>query len=290
MNLISLTPLVVFMGICFVYSLIYGVSSSLGFNRIVGVDSFTWDFYRKLLISSEFKDSLIYTLKITVIASLSSVGAGVGILYSIYININMKFLNNKLLKSIIESPLLVPYLIGTYMILALLSQRGVISQFLFKTGVITTYEKFPILTNDKAGIGMIFTYIWKTSAFIVAMSLGSLVKIEKKWRDLKKIMNISESQFFRTVIFPILAPGILTSFIIVFTYIFTSFETPYILGITYPKTLSLYAYELSIYGGLESRGVLMALNIVIALIAVILGGLAYFLGGKWIKKESIGWD
>ncbi|MGL4534125.1 MAG: hypothetical protein ACRCUA_03580 [Fusobacteriaceae bacterium] len=289
-NIILLAPLALMMSICFVYSIIYGVMGSLGFNKIVGIDEFTFEFYKKLIQTSEFKDSFIYTLKLTFISSLASALISVLILYFIYSNINLKFINNEFFKKVVEIPLLVPYIIGTYMILALLSQRGILSQFVFKIGFINNHEEFPVLTNDKHGVGMICTYIWKSSAFIVAMSVGTLFKVEKKWRDLKKILNISEGQFFRTVVFNILAPGLITSYIIVFTYIFTSFETPYILGVTYPKTLSLYAYELCIHGGLESRGVLMALNVLITFASVGLGGISYFLASKWIKKDIVGWD
>lgn len=288
-NFILLLPLII-VGILFLYSLCYTLGNSLGYNLPLRKNSFTLEFYKNIFSNNDFKTFFLYTLKLTILSSISSFLFSIFLIFIFYLNIKDKLIKINFFKQLIELPLIVSYLVASYMILTLFSPRGIFSKFFLFLGIIKDYNSFPILTNDKNGLGMIITYVWKSSAFMVAMSIPQVIKIHKKWSDLIKIFNISPWNFYRKVILPLISPILLTSFIIIFSFIFTSFETPYILGITYPKTLAVYSYDLSVQGGLDKRGELMALNISISIITLVLGVLGYITANRMINSKSEGWD
>ncbi|MGL4391929.1 MAG: hypothetical protein ACRCSK_00610, partial [Fusobacteriaceae bacterium] len=240
----------------------------------------------------DFKVSLFYTIKISLISSLVSFllsSLVLFLIYTLFIS-NNNFEKNKFVLRITELPLLVPYLIASYMMIIFLSSRGVLSSILFHLGIIKSFESFPILTNDKNSIGIIITFVWKTSAFIITSCFPFVLQISNKWKDLKKIYNLSDYKFFTSVILKVISPTLLTSFIIIFTFILTAFETPYLLGVTYPKTLSVFAYDIFILMGFEKHGVLMAINFTIFFMTLLLGGLTYLLARKFILKHKVGWE
>ncbi|MGL5123356.1 MAG: ABC transporter permease subunit [Fusobacteriaceae bacterium] len=287
-KIILIFPLTV-VGLVFFYSLWYALGNSIGYNLPFRENSLTLEFYKNIFCQKDFKNFFFYTVKLTILASGSSLLFSIFLIFIFYLNIKNKLIKSKIFKQIIELPIIVSYLVASYMILSLFSQRGIFSELFLFLGIIKNYNEFPILTNDKNGIGMILTYIWKSSAFIVAMSIPQVIKIHQKWSDLIKVFNLSYWNFYKEVILPLIFPTLLTSFIIVFSFIFTSFETPYILGITYPKTLAVYSYELSVQGGLEKRGELMALNIIITLITLLLAGVGYLVANKVLNSKSERW-
>lgn len=287
---ILLIPLISLLSGCLLYSIYYIFTSSIGFNRIIGENSFTLDFYYQLIKSKEFQDSFLYTFKLAFYSSCLSLFFSIFLIFILFKNFKDKLINNSVLFRIIQLPLLVPYIIASYMILSFLSQRGVLAQFGIFFNFIETFDQFPIFTNDKKGVGIIVTYIWKTSAFIVTMSFPLVIKSYNKWKDLKIIMNLSDFYFFKEITFSIIFPSILTSFIIVFTFIFTSFETPYILGVTYPEVLAVYSHRIAMRGGIEMRGVLMALNLLMSLISIVLSLLVYIFFKKNIHRNEMGWE
>ncbi|MGL4687197.1 MAG: ABC transporter permease subunit [Fusobacteriaceae bacterium] len=278
------------MGLVFFYSLCYTLGNSIGYNLPLRENSFTLEFYKNIFFQKDFREFFFYTLRLTIIASGSSLIFSIFLIFIFYLNIKNKLIKIKIFKQLIELPLIVSYLVASYMILSLFSQRGIFSKLFLFLGIIKDYNTFPILTNDRNGIGMILTYMWKSSAFIMAMSIPQVIKINKKWSDLIKVFNLSHWNFYREVILPLIFPTLLTSFIIVFSFIFTSFETPYVLGITYPKTLAVYSYELSVQGGLDKRGELMALNMIITLITLLLGSVAYILANRVLNSKSERWE
>ncbi len=68
------------------------------------------------------------------------------------------------------------------------------------------------------------------------------------------------------MIFPVIAPGIVASSLIVFAFTFGAFEVPYLLGEDYPTMLPVMAYEEYRSIELSDRPVAMAINVLIALI------------------------
>lgn len=256
--------------------------TSFGYNRIIGKNGFTLEYYRELILSREFLENLRYTVKINFFTGVISLLLAVVFLYLIHINRNSKYLG-KAFKKILEFPVGVSYLTGAYALVLLLSRGGVIGSYLVKFGVIESIREFPILINDNYGVGIILGYIWKVVPFMVMMCIPMLVDIERKWRDLGTLYNLTDYKFFKKIIFPMLLPTLSLSFFLVLAYLFSAFETSYILGVTYPRTLSVQMYELYSEGDIELRGKVMAINVIVTLIALTISFISY-LTMKYLMK------
>ncbi|MGL5620904.1 MAG: ABC transporter permease, partial [Cetobacterium sp.] len=105
-------------------------------------------YYRDVLHSKEFYESLIYTIKINSIAAFLAFILTIIVIFLVFLSKRKGYFYTKFFQKVIEAPVFVPYLVSAYGILLLLMRRGVISNFLLKIGIISSMDEFPILTND----------------------------------------------------------------------------------------------------------------------------------------------
>ncbi len=263
--------------------------TSLGYNRILSKSCFTLHYYKEVLNSKEFLESLIYTTKLNIISAFFAFVLTIIILYLVFLSKRRGYFYSKSFQKVIEAPVFVPYLVGAYGVLLLLMRRGIMSNILMQLGIIKSAQEFPILTNDHSGIGIIITYIWKALPFMTMMTLPIVFRVDKKWDSLGKLYNLSNYQFFRKIVLPLILPALSVSFFIVLTYLFASFETPYILGVTHPRVLSVSVFDMYTKGSLEARGKIMVMNIMISIISLFFGGMISLALKFFSKFENREW-
>ncbi|WP_448819918.1 ABC transporter permease [Cetobacterium sp.] len=270
---IYIIPFLLYISFFFLYGLYYVLMTSLGYNRILTKSYFTLDYYRDILSSKEFYNSLIYTVKINTISSFLAFILTIVVVFLVFLSKRKGYFYTKFFQKVIEAPVFVPYLVSAYGILLLLMRRGIINNFLLKIGMISSVNQFPILTNDHNGVGIILTYVWKALPFMTMMSLPTVFRIDRKWDSLGKLYNLNNITFFRKIVFPLIFPTLSISFFIVLTYLFAAFETPYILGVTHPRVLSVLVFDTYTKGNLGLRGKIMVMNILISSISLLFGGI-----------------
>ena len=91
------------------------------------------------------------------------------------------------------------------------------------------------------------------------------------------------------ILFPLLIPTLVSSMLIVFAFVFSDFEVPYLLGVTYPKFVSVFAYDIYLNGELSARPIALAANFVLVIITAVLGLLAYKVTKKWNIQKEMRW-
>ncbi|MGL5918626.1 MAG: ABC transporter permease [Cetobacterium sp.] len=288
-KIILLLPFLLYICLFFIYGIHYALLTSIGYNRILEKSYFTLDYYSEILISSYFYESLIYTVKINTISLFISYFLTMIILFLIFYSKKEDYFYTRMFQKIVEVPVFISYLVSSYGVLIMFMKRGFLNNFLLEINAIESIDNFPILTNDKFGVGIIITYIWKSLPFMVMMSLPIVFRAEKKWNSLGIIYNLSHFQFFKKIILPLVFPSISISFFIVSAYLFASFETPYILGVSYPKVLSVMVFDMYTKGSLELRGQIMAINILISIISLVFSGILYLSLKKISKFNEREW-
>ena len=65
-------------------------------------------------------------------------------------------------------------------------------------------------------------------------------------------------------------PSIMSSFIILFSFAFGSYEVPFLIGPSTPKALSVYAYINYISSDLSKRSLAMVINTILSIISIVL--------------------
>jgi putative spermidine/putrescine transport system permease protein len=272
---IKILPAFLMIFLLFWYGIILGFLQSFGIFLINKKSKITLKNYIDVFRNREFIDSLFLSIRISVITVIIVVILAIIILYLLFL-VKLKYfkLYDKIQK-IYLTPMLLPYLIGSYVSIITLSQTGFLSKIFFKIGVIKNFEQFPILVNEVNGIGIILTYIWKTLPFILLTTYPILDKIFDKWIKVAKLYGASNFKFFIHIIIPLLIPTLFNSAFILLAFIFSAFEVPYMLGVTYPKMLSVMTYEMHSKDFINTQSQVMSINIIIVLITIFIGVFSY---------------
>jgi len=284
-----LFPAIITIVLLFFGGLFDGFLKSLGYFPAIGETEFSLKAYSSLLQSDAFWDSLIVTIRIAALsAAISAIlGAIVAVaLFMIQETSKSRALNfwNRLF----QLPLTIPHLVGGYVIVLLFMQSGFLSKILAAIGVIDQIPDFPVLVNDSFGWGIILTYAWKEAPFVALMVYPVLARIHKQWRDVSRVYGAKNRDFIREIVVPAILPAWTVAAFIVFVFTFSAFEVPFLLGVTYPSMLPVYSYQLYSSGTLADRPEALAVNLVLALLTVLLGLIAYYFSKRWNVLK--GWE
>lgn len=281
---ILILPSLIIIVTIFFGGLILGLLQSLGLMDIGGNSHFTINAYRQLILSKDFINSLALTLKVALVSSVLS-----GVLAIILVRVLFILGENRktaIFRKIFQVPMLVPHVTAAYLIMLLFMKSGWFSSIAYYIGITKSIEAFPSVVNDSNSLGIIITYIWKETPFIMLMVFPIISRIQDSWLEIAQVFGARRQEFFREVILPLILPTWLSSVIIVFAFTFSDFEVPYLLGITYPKFISVYSYNLYYNGQLSDRPLALAANFILAIITAILGLAAYKLVKRRDAKEA----
>ena len=175
----------------------------------------------------------------------------------------------------------IPHLVGIAGILLLLSPSGLLSRLLFNLGWLSSDQDFPLLVNDAANLGVMIHFLWKEIPFMTLILLAVLRGIRPEYGMQARALGASPWQCFWHVTLPLLRSGIISASLIVFGFIFGSFEVPFLLGSTFPKTLPILVYQAFTDSDLTQRPIAVALGLILSLIS--LGVIALYL---WLGSGS----
>lgn len=284
-----LLPAVGVIVLLFFGGLFDGLMKSLGYFPAIGETQLQVTAYTSLIQSEGFWDSLVLTARIAFLSSVIGALMGGGLAISLFmLNHSTKSAVPQFWHRVFQLPLTIPHLVGGYIIVLLFMQSGFLSKILASAGWIDEITDFPILVNDPFGWGIILTYAWKEAPFVSIMIYPVLTRIHRAWRDVSRVFGASNWNFIREIVLPALLPAWTIAAFIVFVFTFSAFEVPYLLGVTYPSMLPVYAYQLYTSGTLADRPEALAVNIILAFITILLGLVVYYFSRRWNVLK--GWD
>ncbi|WP_042276696.1 ABC transporter permease [[Clostridium] dakarense] len=241
------------------------VYQSLGYFPQIGLNNFTLDYYKEILRNETFLKSFIFTIKTSFISSSLSIILGVIIAY-----ILSKVRYSRIRKNILNLPVIVPHIVVVTFIFMIFSQSGIISRILYNLGIIKDSSQFINMVSDKNGIGIILVYIWKGAPFTAITTYNILKNINDGLENVAMNLGASKVQVFRHIILPLVMPSILSSFLILFAFSFGSFEVPFLIGPSTPKTLSVQAYISYSSSDLAQRPIAMSINVILSTLSIII--------------------
>ena len=270
-----LLPALASLGFLFFGGIIHGIIQSLGLAPLTGDPDFTFAYYLDILGSFDFWRSFSLTLRIASISTFLSALLAIFVLYCLFlIRINSTRDRSVYIQRLFQIPMVFPYIVAAYMIFLMFIQSGWIARMLFRTGLITEMSSFPVMTNESFGLGIIIAYVWKTSPFLVLLLYPVILRIEYSWVETARVLGANSLRTFREIVFPIMITPLETGCFIIFAYTFGAYEVPSILGVTYPKVLSVSSYEIYSRGDLSGQPTAMAINILI-LLTILMTGFLY---------------
>jgi putative spermidine/putrescine transport system permease protein len=276
--------------VLFFGGLFEGLVQSLGFFPVAGQSRVSLNAYRGILGTPDFWNSLWLTLRISFLSTLI---AGI---FGLFVAVCLFMLgragrsgSSRFWQRFFQLPLVVPHLVGAYLMVLLFMQSGWLSRIMFGLGLIEKIDDFPVIINEPFGWGIILAYAWKEAPFIALMLYPVLLRIHESWLEVAQVFGAGRWEYFREILFPLLVPAWITSGFIVFAFTFSAFEVPFLLGVTYPKMLPVFAYDLYTSGGLINRPEALAVNVILAVITAFLGFIAYRISRRWVIGSGRGW-
>lgn len=276
-----LAPLAAVIGGLFAGGLVIAAAQSLGYYSPIGEHGFTLRHYFSLLGDAEFLAGLRQTLWVTVTATAISAVCGTALALA------LRRTATGSIRTLLQVPLALPHLAMAVVLINLIAPSGLFARILFHLGLIASPAEFPALINDRFSIGIIVTYVLKEVPFIAIMAMTLLARIGDEYDDLARTLGASRLQKLRHVTLPLIAPAVISSSVIVFSFIFGAFEVPYILGRPYPAMLSVIAQRRYLDLDLTQRPEAIAVAMVIAAITTLLAWLNLRLTSRLTGIERI---
>jgi putative spermidine/putrescine transport system permease protein len=236
------------------------VSQSLGYFPAAGLTEVSLEAYGELVSRDGFARSVWLTLFVSVVTTVLTVFFAVLTALAL-----RRYRNATILRTLYQIPITVPHLVIAVAMLMLISQSGLFSRVLHALGLISEQAQFPVLTQDRYGVGIILVYVWKQIPFVGLIALAVLQSIGENYEELARTLGANRVQTVRHVLLPLILPGLVPASIIIFAFVFGAFEVPLLLGRSYPSMLSVLAYRLYTDVDLSARPEAMATSVMIAL-------------------------
>ena len=279
---IMLAPTMAIIVILFIGGLTYGTLVSLGWQPIIGRTEISLQAYVNIMFSEQYSRIFWQGLLLTIWVSFASTFLSAALALATALLLRRSFFGKRFATFLYQLNLPVPHVVAAIGILFLFSQSGLISRTGAQIGIYGMPSDFPVLVRDKFGIGIILSFVWKEVPFVGVIVLAVLQSLGVDYEDLARSLGANRWQRFRYVILPLVMPGLLSGSILVFAFTFGSYEVPAILGVRFPRTLTVTAVRFFRNPDLNSRTEGMAISIIISIIVLVL-----VLGYMWLSRRAI---
>lgn len=269
-------PLLFFMVGIFFLGLLLGLVESFGYFPAIGLRTFTFEFYEKILRAPTVVQSLKFSLYTALVSSLLSAALGVFLSWLI-LKTNRR--RGRPLPGVYRAPIYVPHVIVALFVFVWLTQSGLLARILFHLGLLSDMEAFPRVIFDKAGVGIILAYLWKELPYMTYVTYDVFRTLDDRYDAIAGSLGASPWQKVRYVYLPQVWPSITSGFVMIFAYAFGSYEVPLLLGPTIPRALPVLSYIYYSSVNLQEHVYAMACNVIITLVILLTLGL-----GKVLEK------
>lgn len=273
---LSLAPALTIVVVLLGASLAYGVAQSLGLMSVIGQDALSLDAYQNLLSGQgpagrEFWGSLAFSLWVSLASTLAS--SIVALLIAVWLS-ERRGGSNHVDTLALNWNLAFPHLVWAVALLLFLSQSGLLARWAATLGLIQTPADFPVLVRDRYGIGIILHYASKEIPFLVLILLAVL-RAQPDGYDLVAVnLGASRWQRLRYVTLRLVTPALLSGALLVFAFVFSSYEVPALLGVSYPRMLPVLALRFFNDPDLRARADGMAISLMITMIVLIVAAIS----------------
>ena len=237
---------------------------------VIGQDSVNLEAYRNLLTGQglagrEFWRALLFSLWVSFASTL--VSAAIALVIAIWLA-DRRTASSKVDTLALNWNLAFPHLVWAVALLLFLSQSGLLARWSASIGLIQNPVEFPVLVRDRYGIGIILHYISKEIPFLVLILLAVLRAQPVGYDLVAENLGASRWQRLRYVTLPLVTPALLSGALLVFAFVFSSYEVPALLGVDFPRMLPVLALRFFNDPDLRSRADGMAISLIITMIVL----------------------
>ena len=185
--------------------------------RFVGVDN-----YQRMLTDKDLISSVLVTLKITVVVSLTVNIGGLAIA--------LMLKNSNRITNTVRSIFFIPYVMSTVAIafiwMAILSYNGLLNNLLETLGK----EKLSLFASGKTALACVCVIeIWRTLGFFMVLYIAALQSVPTELQESCLLDGGGKWKLFWHVQLPLIAPQLITGFLMSITMEMRLYDLVYIL-------------------------------------------------------------
>jgi putative spermidine/putrescine transport system permease protein len=259
-------PAVALILLLFFGGLIVGLQQSLGYFPAINSYELTLRYYAEVLTDPVFFESLWQTFRLALLSTVMSSVLAI----ALAMVLRHTFKGSRFFTFMFQLSIPIPHLVAAAGIVLLVSQSGILARVAYALGLIAVPRDFPVMVFDRGAVAVQLTYLWKEVPFIGVVVLAVLQSIGPQYEEIARTLGANAWQRFRYVLLPLIMPAVLSSSIIVFAYVFASYEIPLLLGVRFPTTLPVLAFRNYQDPDLSLRPQAMAMSIILTVIAIVL--------------------
>lgn len=279
---LTLAPALLVTGALFGASVVYALAQSLGYLTIIGEVQLGLAAYANVLspqtiAGREFWAALGFSLWVSGASTL--IAAAGALLIAAALSRRAAPADGATLLAL-NANLALPHLVWAIALLLLFSQSGLLARIAAALGWIVTPAEFPVLVRDHYGIGIIVHYVSKEIPFLLLIVLAVLRTQGSAYSAVAATLGAGPWQRLRRVTLPLVLPGLASGALIVFAFIFSAYEVPALLGVSFPRALAVLALDYFLNPDLSRRAEGMAISLIMALVVIGFAGLARAFGGR----------
>ncbi|NDJ60483.1 MAG: ABC transporter permease subunit [Chloroflexi bacterium] len=275
---LMLFPALAIVIVLFGGGMISGVGQSVGYFPVIGLEEFTLQYYQDVLTDDGFFESLWLTFRLAFLSTLFSSVLAV----AFALVLRHAFRGSRFLTFMYQIPIPIPHLVVATGIVLLVSQSGLLSRGTVALGLTETPRDFPVMVFDRPGVAIQLTFLWKEVPFIGIVVLAVLKSVGPQYEEIAQTLGANAWQRFRYVLLPLILPGILSTSIIVFAFVFANYEIPLLLGVRHPTTLPVMAFRNYQDPDLALRPQAMAISMILAVVAI-----ALLVAYRWLARYAV---
>jgi putative spermidine/putrescine transport system permease protein len=265
----------------FVFGMINGVLQGFGYAPFLNMTDFTFDYYLKALTDRQLISSIGYSLYLAFVSTALSIIGGVALSAAL---VRIKASRFAQLFSI-QIPLMMAHIVVALLIIMVFASTGILARILHALNIIEDPQQFPTVVGAVSGWGIVLVYLWKEIPFVAFSTMTIMMNLSNRYSEASASLGASPLKTFFTVTLPLCAGPIIRSALIVFAFVFGSYEIPYLLGPTLPRALPVLAYYEFQNTDLTNRCYAMALNGISVAICLVLASI-YFMVARHERKAG----
>lgn len=197
--------------------------------------SFSLSGYAEIFRMSFFSNSLVRTLRLSIITTV--ICAVVGLPVSFYIS-RMSAGRKSMAISLATFPLLTSAIVRSICWIVLLGKKGTINNLLLSLGIIS--KPLSILYTETS---MLIGYIQLFMPLMLLSLVGVMESIDDELILAARTLGCGAVKAFAKVVLPLSVSGLITGSMLVFTGTITAYATPSLLGGSKTKVLSTLLYQ-----------------------------------------------
>jgi putative spermidine/putrescine transport system permease protein len=234
------------------------VRTSLG-GSVLTSGELTLDAWRRVLTDPAFHDAVVFTLAVTIAATVLSVAGAMAVGAALW-------RRSPLVRRALGLPVAAPHLVVAALAVVWLAPGGLIDRIL---------GWLPVdVVGSGWGAGIVIVYVLKELPFLTLLALVALDDATRELDHTAAMLGASPLRRVADVVVPRVAMPMTAGGLVVAAFVIGAVEVPLVMGPTRPDMLGPYALEVVRIDGPIARADAAAANLVAATLVALLGGVA----------------